>query len=180
VHKPENKNVVDCRWVFSIKQDEFGNLIKYKARHLERALLKNMRCWFKVFESVLKDVGFENLRVDRCIYILDKGDISRNIYILLYVDGVVTATNKSGTMSNFKSYLHDKFQMTDLREIRHFIGIKTDRTNGEICFSQTAYIKNILKKCNMEDCKSVSTPCMNVCVREVSLQAFFIAEGTIK
>jgi len=25
VHKPENKNVVDCRWVFSIKHDEFGN-----------------------------------------------------------------------------------------------------------------------------------------------------------
>jgi len=116
------------------------------------------RCWFEVLESVLKDVGFKNLGVDRCIYILDKGDIKRNIYILLYVDDVVIATNKADTMSNFKSYLHDKFKMTDLREIRHFIGIKIDRTNGEICLSQSAYIKNVLRKFNMEECNSVSTP----------------------
>jgi len=237
VHKPENKNIVDCRWVFSIKQDEFGNLVKYKARLVARGfteeyvtdydetfapvarissfrfllalsnqydlmvhhmdvktaflngtlkdeiymsvpkglnhsyenkvcklnkaiygLKQAARCWFEVFESVLKDVGFKNLGVDRCIYILDKGDISRNIYFLLYVDDVVIATNKSDTMSNFKSYLHDKFQMTDLRETRHFIGIKIDRTNGEICLSQSAYIKNVLRKCNMEECNSVSTP----------------------
>jgi len=51
--------------------------------------------------------------------------------------------------------------MTDLREIRHFIGIKIDRTNGEICLSQSAYIKNVLKKFNMEECNSVSTPLPN-------------------
>jgi len=116
------------------------------------------RCWFEVFESVLKDVGFKNLGVDRCIYILDKGDIKRNIYFLLYVDDVVIATNKSDTMSQFKSYLHDKFQMTDLREIRHFIDIKIDRTNEEICLSQLAYIKNVLRKFNMEECNSVVLP----------------------
>jgi len=48
--------------------------------------------------------------------------------------------------------------MTDLREIRHFIGIKIDRTNGEICLSQSAYIKNLLRKFNMEEFSSVSTP----------------------
>jgi len=74
------------------------------------------------------------------------------------VDDVVIATNKSHTMSNFKSYLHGKFQMTDLREIRHFIGIKIDKTNGEICLSQSAYLKNVLAKFYMEECNSVSTP----------------------
>jgi len=63
------------------------------------------------------------------------------------VDDVVIATNKSDPMSNFKSYLHDKFQIK-----------KIDRTNGEICLSQSAYIKNVLRKFNMEDCNSVSTP----------------------
>lgn len=33
VNKPENKNVVvDCKWVCIIKNDEFGNPLKYKAR----------------------------------------------------------------------------------------------------------------------------------------------------
>lgn len=32
VTKPTDKNIVDCRWVFAIKFDEFGNPNKYKAR----------------------------------------------------------------------------------------------------------------------------------------------------
>jgi len=47
------------------------------------------RCWFKVFEKALKDIGFKNSPVDRCIYILDKGTILKNIYALLYVDDFV-------------------------------------------------------------------------------------------
>ena len=34
--KPVNKNIVDCKWVFAIKNDEFGNPIKYKARLVAR------------------------------------------------------------------------------------------------------------------------------------------------
>lgn len=36
VQKPKNKNVVDCKWVFTIKQNEFGEPIKYKARLVAR------------------------------------------------------------------------------------------------------------------------------------------------
>jgi len=36
VKKPENKNIVDCKWVFTIKQNEFGNPIRYKARLVAR------------------------------------------------------------------------------------------------------------------------------------------------
>ena len=32
VDKPQDKNIVACRWVFSIKSDKFGNPSKYKAR----------------------------------------------------------------------------------------------------------------------------------------------------
>lgn len=36
VSKPINKNVIDCRWVFTIKNDVFGNPTKYKARLMAR------------------------------------------------------------------------------------------------------------------------------------------------
>ena len=32
VDTPHNTNIVNCRWVFAIKTDKFGNLSKYKAR----------------------------------------------------------------------------------------------------------------------------------------------------
>lgn len=236
VKRPQNKNIVDCRWIFTIKHDEFGNPIKYKARLVARGftqeyladydetfapvarvasfrfllvfsnqydlivhhmdvktaflngvlkeeiymtipqgvqcsekkvcklnkaiygLKQAARCWFEVFELSLKEKGFVHSAVDRCLYILDKGDIAENIYVLLYVDDLMISTRNAETLLNFKKYLMSKFRMTDLLEVKHFTGIKVERTNNTICLSQSAYISNVLKKFNMADCKSVSTP----------------------
>jgi len=116
------------------------------------------RCWFDVFEQALKGFGFINSPVDRCIYFQDKGDIKKNIYVLLYVDDLVVATLDIETLRNFKQYLMTKFRMTDLGEIKYFIGIKIEIGQDQICLSQSAYIKKVLNKFNMEECKPVSTP----------------------
>lgn len=53
VQKPNNKNIVDCKWLFSIKQDEFGNLEKYKARLISRGFTqKYMTDYDETFEPV--------------------------------------------------------------------------------------------------------------------------------
>ncbi|CAB3227630.1 unnamed protein product [Arctia plantaginis] len=36
VPRPINKNIIDCKWVFSIKHNEFGEPLKYKARLVAR------------------------------------------------------------------------------------------------------------------------------------------------
>ena len=36
VSRPENKKVVDSRWVFKTKKDEYGNIAKYKARFVAK------------------------------------------------------------------------------------------------------------------------------------------------
>ena len=36
VTKPKNKNINGCKWVFTIKNDEFGNPLKYKAHLVAR------------------------------------------------------------------------------------------------------------------------------------------------
>jgi len=47
---------------------------------------------------------------------------------------------------------------SDLEEIRYFIGIRIEIGDGKIILSQSAYVKKILNKFKMSDCKSVSTP----------------------
>lgn len=236
IQRPENKNIVDCKWVFSLKNDEYGNPIKYKARLVAKGFsqkylidynetfapvarissfrfilafanqhcllvhhmdvktaflngklkeeiymkvpegIKNegnqvcklnkalyglkqaARCWFEEFEKALIEKGFKNSPVDRCIYILDRGDISKNIYVILYVDDLVIVTENSETMNSFKNYMMNKFLMVDLKEIKLFLGIKIIRKGNQICFDQSAYIKTILSKFNMHDCKPVSSP----------------------
>jgi len=124
-------------------------------------LKKATICWFEVFEQALMDCEFVNASVDRCIYILDKGDIRENIYVLIYVDDVVIATGNMITMAKFKNYLMKKFRMTDLKEIKHFIGIRIEMHEDKIFLSQAAYVKRILNKFNMDNCNAVSTPLPN-------------------
>jgi Reverse transcriptase (RNA-dependent DNA polymerase). len=91
-------------------------------------------------------------------YILDKGDILKNIYVVLYVDDLMIATASSVTMRNLKDYLMEKFRMTDLKEIKLFLGIKIERSYGKITLDQNAYIQTVLEKFNMHESKPVSTP----------------------
>ncbi|CAD6238878.1 GSCOCG00012546001-RA-CDS, partial [Cotesia congregata] len=116
------------------------------------------RCWFEAFESTLKEINFQNSPADRCIYILDLGDISKNIYVVLYVDDLVIATQDKNTMNNFKEYLMHKFQMVDLKEIKLFLGIRVTRENNIIMLDQNAYVNSVLEKFNMQDCNPVITP----------------------
>jgi len=129
----------------------------YKLNKSIYGLKQAARCWIETFVNVLNPMGFSNSAVDRCIYLLDHGDILKNIYVLLYVDDLVIATKSDDTITNFKTFLMSKFRMTDLCEIKKFIGIKVERKDGYLYLSQPAYINNILKKFNMEECHAVST-----------------------
>ena len=59
------------------------------------------RCWFEKFEKVLTEKGFKTSPVDKCIYILDRFDLLKNIYVILYVDDLVIVTADIDTMASF-------------------------------------------------------------------------------
>lgn len=237
VQRPTDKNIVDCKWVFTLKTNEFGNPIRYKARLVARGfsqqylidynetfapiariasfrfilalanqynllihhmdvvtaflngklkeeiymkvpqgiltknnvvcklnkalygLKQSARCWFEVFENTLLERGFKNSLVDRCVYFLDKGNIWKNIYVVLYVDDVVIVSGDVHEMQILKTYLSKRFHMKDLGEIKLFLGIRITRENyGTIPSDQKKYILDLLRKYKMENCNSIKTP----------------------
>lgn len=121
-------------------------------------LKQTARCWFEIFEKTLLSKGFKNSAVDRCMYILNKGNVQQNIYVLLYVDDLIISCANIKLMNDFKVYLMNQFKMTDLKEVKHFLGIKIERNENSISLSQTAYINNVLNKFKMQECNPVSTP----------------------
>ena len=74
-------------------------------------LKQSAGCWFGTFEKILIDMGFTNSPIDRCVYILNRGDL-------------VIATKDINEMNRNKSYLVNKFKMTDLKDIKLFLGIR--------------------------------------------------------
>ena len=53
--------------------------------------------------------------------------------------------------------------MSLLGELTFFLGLQISQQTEGICITQTKYIKEMLKKFKMEDCKHVSTPMITGC-----------------
>ena len=91
--------------------------------------------------------------VDDCIYHKFSG--SKHIYLVLYVDDILLATNDIGMLHETKKFLSKKFEMKDLGDASFVLGIQIhrDRSRGILSLSQKSYIEKILKRFGMHDCK---------------------------
>ncbi|GAU16279.1 hypothetical protein TSUD_299110 [Trifolium subterraneum] len=58
----------------------------------------------------------------------------------------------------FSKLMHDEFEMSMMGELKFFLGIQINQRNEGTFIHQTKYIKELLKKFNLEDCKPMSTP----------------------
>ena len=81
---------------------------------------------------------------------------SSYIFLVLYVDDILFASNDSDLLIVTKHMLSTHFDMKDLSEASYILGIKIlrDRANGVFKLSQRAYIEKILKRFNMHNCSS--------------------------
>ena len=116
------------------------------------------RQWYYKFHQVIISFGFEMNMVDDYIYHKFSG--SKHIYLVLYVDDILLATNDIGMLHETERFLSKKFEMKDLGDASFVLGIQIhwDRSRGILGLSQKSYIEKILKRFSMHDCKPGDTP----------------------
>ena len=71
---------------------------------------------------------------------------------------MLIAERNARDIAHVKQQLSKKFEMKDLGEFKHFLGMRITRTNGRISIDQNGYIRQILKRFGMEASKAVYTP----------------------
>ena len=59
--------------------------------------------------------------------------------------------------------MQKEFEMSLLNELTFFLGLQISQQTKGIFITQRKYIKEMLKKFKMEDCKPVSTPMITGC-----------------
>ncbi|KAJ8760964.1 hypothetical protein K2173_022002 [Erythroxylum novogranatense] len=57
----------------------------------------------------------------------------------------------------------ETFEMTDLGGMKYFLGMEVCQSEGKIVICHKKYIRDVLKKFKMDQCKAVSTP---ICPKE--------------
>ena len=85
---------------------------------------------------------------------------SKHIFLVLYVDDILLATNNLGILYDTKSFLSKHFEMKDLSDAFFVLGIKIhrDRSRGILGLSQKNYIDKVSKRFGMQNSKLDDTP----------------------
>ena len=107
---------------------------------------------FLKFNDIIVSFRFKENTVDLCIYL--KVNRSKVIFLILYVDDILLATNDLGLLHETKKFLSSNFEMKDMGEVSYVIWIEVfcNRSQGFLGLSQKAYINKVLERFRMERC----------------------------
>ncbi|KAJ8775065.1 hypothetical protein K2173_020069 [Erythroxylum novogranatense] len=107
-------------------------------------------------DSYLQDLGYKRSLSEYTLY--TKKVAGSIVVISLYVDDILVTGNDCKQINQLKHDLMQTFEMTDLGVMTYFLGMEIKQSPGEIFICQKKYLKEILRRFRMEECKSVGTP----------------------
>ena len=102
-----------------------GNNLVCKLKKSIYGLKQASRQWYIKFHNVITSFGFEKNIVDQCIYVKVSG--SRFMFLVLYVDDILLASNNLGLIRETKQFLSQNFDMKDIGEASYVIRIEIYR-----------------------------------------------------
>ena len=119
-------------------------------------LKQSPRAWYGKINEFFAKNGFIRSEEDHSLYVHQQ----RSLIILLYVDDLVLAADTLEHISWAKNALSATFDMTELGELKGFIGVEVlrDRARCSLKISQEAYLGRVLADHGMDHCATVSTP----------------------
>lgn len=139
--------------------DEFGagNLVAKLQKSLY-GLKQASREWNRRFHDFIMNLGFRQSEADCCLYIAcEKGEA---VFLIIYVDDIIIASRSMSVIGALKKKLSLEFEMTDLNEVKMFLGlaIERDMEKGVLQIGQKQYLLSLLNRFGMGECKAAHTP----------------------
>ena len=121
-------------------------------------LKQALRAWNLQFHGVLLDLGFTRTHSDAGVY--HRQDDGGMLIIILYVDDITILGDNPKCVTNIKSTLSNRYEMTDLGEIDSYLGvrIKRDRSSKHLEIDQSHYALEIVNRFGLSDAYTARTP----------------------
>jgi hypothetical protein len=80
------------------------------------------------------------------------------VLIFLYVDNLFFTGNSKKMISGIKKQMAQVFEMKDLGESHYCLGLNVWRNDGQTFVSQGKYVREVLKRFKMDECKVSYVP----------------------
>ncbi|UYV67856.1 hypothetical protein LAZ67_5002259 [Cordylochernes scorpioides] len=115
------------------------------------------RSWNTKIASTLIKNNFKQSIVDPCLF--TKNEENHSIYLILYVDDMLLASDSEIIIQNTVKTLEKEFEIKNLGNPTQFIGIEISRNReGELLLSQKNKIQELVERYNLQEAKPTFTP----------------------
>ncbi len=137
--------------MFEFGEDEDDTLV-CKLKRALYDLKQTSKMWYDIIHKFLTDLGFKRSNSNHAVFT----DPRTRIYLAMYVDDLLLFGLNLNHLQNIQDQLKQRFKMTDLRQLSHYLGMKIIISQDQLMLTQSIYLKKILKQFEMNESKPVS------------------------
>ena len=138
------------------KFDEEGKPLVCLLKKSLYGLKQSGRNWHRTLKSYLEELGFENSVFDECLFVRRiEGEIEG--LICLWVDDIVVCGADKNFCSWFERNISEKFEISEISDLKWFLGMKSDYSGNEIRISQEKYVEKLISRFRMTEAKPITT-----------------------
>ncbi|PNX93512.1 histone deacetylase, partial [Trifolium pratense] len=120
------------------------------------------RAWYERLTQTLLQMGFVKSKCDPSLLVHHQHGACT--YVLVYVDDILITGSDSQLVKDLIHKLNIKFALKQLGEVDYFLGIEVHhKPSGGLLLHQSKYVKDLLVKTNMENCKPIGSPMVSSC-----------------
>ena len=126
--------------------------------------------WYKRLNEFIVSHGYIRSPYDSCVYHSKVKDDS-HIYLLLYGDDMLKASQNLLEIQKVKSLLNSEFEMKDLGVVEKILGteIKRDKVQKKFFMHKKEFIQKVLTHFGMASAKQVCSPlAKSICLFELN------------
>ena len=114
------------------------------------------RAWYERLSKFLLKNGFKMGKIDTTLFIKTK---ENNMLLMqIYVDDIIFGATNVSLCEEFYKCLHSEFKMSMMGELNFFLGLQIKQLKERTFINQAKYIRDLLKRFNMEETKTMKTP----------------------
>jgi len=115
-------------------QRQGENNLVYRLHKSLYGLKQASRQWFAKFSEAICSAGFIQSRADYSLFTKTQGKLFTAL--LIYIDDILITGNDSATIAATKTFLHSRFNLKDLSNMKYFLGIEVSASKKGIFISQ--------------------------------------------
>ena len=112
--------------------------------------------WYEKLRKFLISSGFKMGKIDTTLFI--KPNDNDMLIVQIYVDDIIFGATNVSLCEEFAKSMHSKFEMNMMGELNFFFSLQIKQLKEDTFINQAKYVRDLLKKYNLEEIKTKSTP----------------------